>query len=144
MPIGTAGTGFAGFGYPGTGGGGAPPIPALPGDIECQQPSLDVPWAVVATCEPGSTSLSPGHLEFRCPFSKHLNFADYGPFVACCPRDRPYACANSTPWQCFATPNQAAASCGEQDCVACSPFDADQSAGGHGGGDGSAGYGGAF
>jgi hypothetical protein len=172
VPLPAGGSGFGGptaggaVGFPTAGTSataGAGQIPSLPGNIKCQQPSLNVPWPVVGTCEPGDNTLTPGFQETRCPFSKHLTDPAYGAFVACCPPDRPYSCANSTPWQCFATPNQAAASCGVQECVACSDWpppavggapgtgDAGESAGGYaaggyasGGEDSSAGYGGVF
>jgi hypothetical protein len=140
MPPGGAG---GGYGIPVGGAAGAPPIPSLPGFVECSQPSLDVTWPVLATCEPESQSLPKGYQDLRCPFSRHITMADYGPFVACCPADRPYGCANGTPWQCFATPNQAAASCGSKECITCS----DPSPAGDGGASndaGAAGSAGAF
>jgi hypothetical protein len=122
----SGGAGYREPGVPGVAGvpgAGAPPIPSLPGHRECRQPSLAVSWPLVVTCEDGDTTLAPGHTRLRCPFDRHLNYPDYGAFVACCPIDRPFACANSTPWQCFATANQAAASCGVDACVSCSEHD---------------------
>lgn len=102
---------------------GAPPIPSLPGAVECAQPSLEVPWPLVSTCEDGAASLPEEYLDLRCPFAKHVTVPSYGAFVGCCPKERPFGCANGTPWQCFATANQAAASCGVDSCVSCSAHD---------------------
>jgi hypothetical protein len=103
--VGTAGSN----GVAAAGGGDAEPPTGT-----CAQPPLDGIENVIANCFEGEWTA------MRCPFQGHATEVNYGPFIGCCPEERPFACANGTPHLCFANAELAAASCGTS-CVTCTP-----------------------
>lgn len=78
---------------------------------------LDAPWPIIAGClsQPTGTML-------RCAFPRQLNEPSYGSFIGCCPLSLPFGCANGTPHSCFPNAEQAAASCGNDNCQQCAPY----------------------
>jgi len=98
------------------GAGSAGGISALP-NAACTDAMLDAPWPIIAGClsQPTGTML-------RCAFPRQLNEPSYGSFIGCCPLSLPFGCANGTPHSCFPNAEQAAASCGNDNCQQCAPY----------------------
>jgi hypothetical protein len=128
--------GAAGESGPGTGGGGSQATGGV--SSLCRSPELeDYPPPFE-----GCASLG---FPWLCPHDRQLNIPDYGAFTGCCPPSLPYSCPNGTPTSCFASAEEARASCTD-DCVACVRSETTPGGGNTGmggGGIGSGGFGGA-
>jgi hypothetical protein len=92
-------------------------------DAACPLANLNVDWEVIAGCIPPSTGAPEwDYTPLRCAFPQQLNSPEYGPFVACCPLQRPFGCPSGTPQACFPSAAEAAQFCGTNHCQLCVPW----------------------